>query len=214
MTTRTVSLRHHGNRVVGPVETTDAAYCRDMGTGGRAPRNVRDAVLEAVGPGNIMRLGQAFEGGERARLDLAAVEIARLTTPISDPTGARKLAAESAPAVLDLGLVLDGLELIRRALEADSPEARDALRWRGLNMLEHAVRTAKAADGNCFTRSRASQDAAYAAIAAGEAAIAHHRLGGAPTADASNASPPKGPVTVDDDINEINRRFWAQQAQR
>lgn len=221
MTTRTVSLRHHGNRVVGPVETTDAAYCRDLGTVGHRPRNVRDAVLEAIGPGNILRLGHSWEGGERARLDLTAVEIAKLATPLTDPRiGGRKLTAEPAPGELDLGLVFDGLEAIRRAEEAGSAEMRDTLRRQGLEMLERAVRDAKeriakagTTDGasNCFTRSRAAMDAAFASIAAGEAAIAPKRLGGSATADSGIVTPS---TMTNADLNQLHAEFWARQAGR
>lgn len=224
MTHRTVSLRHHGARVIGPVETIDA-YCRDLGTAGRTSRTVRDAVLEATSCQGLLRLGRVFEGGESARLNIAAAEVQRLTTPLTDPRiGGGKLTAEPVPGDLDLGLVFDGLEAIRKAEETSNAEMRDTLRRQGLEMLERAIadcqqRRARAGSctrdwaGDFFARSQANQDGARAALVRGEAEVAGRRLGGNPTADAQAVTPPKGPVT-NSDLNQLHAEFWAKQAQR
>ncbi|MGA7823025.1 MAG: hypothetical protein WCA14_02465 [Steroidobacteraceae bacterium] len=208
--TRTVTRQHHGDRIVANVPTRDH-YSRDLGTRSRfyAPDRIsRDSTLAAVPVGHITDMGIAWIGDLEARAMRALDEVNQLVTPLTDPRiGGRKLEAEGTGPVLDLGTVHDGLARAARGDQAG-----------GIAQIERAVADAKkrVATGDsakwgerAVARSRQAQEDACSRMRAAADAL----WGTGATTDAAAPAVKSGPMT-NEEINKLNRDFWAEQAKR
>jgi hypothetical protein len=200
--TRRVTCSHFGGRIVASaVPTRDhRIYALD--------RISRDGTLEAVPVDHILEQGIVWSGDLEGRAVRALDEVRQLSTPLTDPKiGGRELTAEGPGALIDMGTVYDGLS---RAARGDQEG--------GISQIERAVADAKkrkatgdSADWGerAVARGRLAQEEACSRMRA--AADKLWRAGS--TTDAAVPAVKSGPVT-NEEINKLNRNFWAQQAKR
>lgn len=206
---KTISCKVQGGRIVASAVPTRDHYSR--GTRNHSiSRSTADSILSAVAVGKRLALGTVWTGALAPEFDRVLDDLEASSTPLTDPTGNRHLEAEGPGNVLNLGDVYTGFGMIGGGNQAG-----------GLAIIKDAIATAKRRRVARDARGRLTGDFSkpvspedlnrihsefWAKQEPATPAAAATSVAAAPAASGARPTPAEQ--------NEINRRFWANQAKR